>query len=246
MNLRIVSPYRPFPAESPAHQLLGPFDWVAALTMLQASVERRGDRFLALTDAATVLPVPAVNLPTVSTRLMLWILEVSLRYLESDAFDQDSVMVSPDSLVMRDLRPYFKGDLTLLVRSSDRFSKRPILNAVQWWPVASKAKLIAFYRQALELAPTLPDTVITWGADSEALRRLVAPIALGVQARAGLQVSMVEARSVMESLTTSTIRRIEKGFPVQVTAPITDFKYLRKLHMSAYFNAVMAPAGARR
>ena len=36
--MRVVSPFRPFPAESDPHRALGPFDWVEALRMLRASV----------------------------------------------------------------------------------------------------------------------------------------------------------------------------------------------------------------
>ncbi len=32
-DIRIVSPYRPFVAESQAHQMLGEFDWIGALRM---------------------------------------------------------------------------------------------------------------------------------------------------------------------------------------------------------------------
>lgn len=240
--LRIVSPYRPFAPESPAHQLLGAFDWIGALRMLQTTVVRQGYEFAAITDRATVLPVPTINLPTSATRLMLWILDVSLRYLESDAFDRDTVMVSPDSLVMGDLRRFFAGDLTILVRPARRFTKRPILNSVQCWPVGSKDKLIAFYRQALTGAERLPDNVITWGADSEAIRELVAPIQVGIHSRAGLQVAMVESGRVMESLTTSTMHRVERGERVSPLAPVVDFKYLRKQFMPTYFARVCGAA----
>jgi hypothetical protein len=233
-RLRVVSPYRPFEPESPAHRLLGPFDWPAALRMLHASVTRQGADFRAITDTATMLPVPTIHLATTATRLMLWILDVSLRYLESDAFDRDTVMVSPDSLVLGDLRPYFAGDLSLLVRSGKKYQKRPLLNAVQWWPIAAKAALIDFYRAACVHAAGLPDNLIRWGADTEALRVLVEPIALGVHVRHGLRVHMIEARSVMQS-STQTHRP---------TVPIVDFKYLQKLTMAAYFDAVL-PVGAR-
>lgn len=229
-RLRVVSPYRPFAPESSAHRLLGPFDWVGALRMLQASVERHGYDFAAITDTTTALSVPSIALPTTATRLMLWILDVSVRYLESEAFDRDSVMVSPDSLVMGDLRPYFAGDLSILVRTHRKYTNRPILNGAQWWPVRSKDKLIGFYRETLAIAQQLPENLITWGADSESLRMMLEPVAVGVHHRHGLQVSMLEARSVMVPSPHS--RR-------PVSAPIIDFKYLRKQSMATYFDAVM-------
>lgn len=244
--LRVVSPYRPFPPESPAHRKLGSFDWIGALRMLRTSVEQQpGHAFAAITDTDTVLPVPAIPLPTTASRLMIWILEVSLRYLESDAFDQDSVMVSPDSLVLGDLRPYFAGDLTILVRSDPDYAKRPILNAVQWWPLAAKARLIAFYAAALERAQQLPESLIRWGADTVALRQLLEPLALGVHERHGLCVNFVEARTVMEPCSSTTLARLQGGRPVVPHLPIVDFKYLTKRHMAAYFDAVLAPVAAR-
>jgi hypothetical protein len=38
------------------------------------------------------------------------------------------------------------GDFGIVIRPDH---DRPILNSVQWWPVASKARLIALYEQAL-------------------------------------------------------------------------------------------------
>jgi hypothetical protein len=199
--------------------------------MLQTSVERQGAEFCAITDLATSLPVPTIHLPTTASRLMLWILDVSLRYLESEAFDCDTVLVSPDALVMGDLRPYFAGDVSILVRATPRYEKRPILNAVQWWPVASKQKLIRFYRDTLAVAERLPDNVIKWGADCEAIRLMLEPIALGTHARHGLTVSMLDARALMTS-----VAAVKRPRP---TTPVVDFKYLGKHVMADYFRAVL-------
>jgi len=195
--VRIVSPYRPFAPTSASHQQLGPFDWQDALRMLAASVATSCHcETMALTDVTTPLRVPAFAYPTTRSRLMLWILDVSLAYLASPDFDQDTVFVSPDSLVVGDLRPYFEGDLTLLVRTGDKYQHRPILNSVQWWPIAAKDQLVGFYRQALILADAFPEPLVLWGADSEALRQLLDPIRVGLHTRAGLQVSMRESASV--------------------------------------------------
>jgi len=240
-DIRIVSPYRPFEPESPSHQTLGPFDWIAALRMLAASVRAScGCETVAITDVATALPVPAFRYPTQQSRLMLWILEVSLAYLQSDDFDRDTVFVSPDTLVLRDLRPYFGGDLTVLVRTPKKYHNRPVINAVQWWPVAAKDRLIGFYRTALARAQALPEHTIVWGADSESIRQLLEPIALGIHDRDGLQVSMREASTILISISTAIMRALDAGRPIpRLSVPIADFKGpLRKTYLAAYFEAL--------
>jgi hypothetical protein len=73
-SLRVVSPYRPFVPESQAHQLLGEFDWVAALRMLRVSVTKAmGCDTVAITDVDTDLPGPTFHYETKERRLMLWI-----------------------------------------------------------------------------------------------------------------------------------------------------------------------------
>lgn len=240
-RMRVVSPYKPFPPESVEHVSLGPFDWIAALRMLAVSVTRSNScETFALTDAATPLPVTAFAYPTQQRRLMLWILEVTLAYLDSEDFDCDTVMASPDVLVFGDLRSYFAGDLTVLIRASEGFAARPILNGVQWWPIRSKAKLIAFYRDALALAETLPQSFLRWGADTEPLRQLLAPVVPGRIDRHGLDVSCLHSRAVMRSLTQSLMDTMDAGEPIEYPrCPVVDFKYLRKRYMAAYFDATI-------
>lgn len=238
--MRVVSPYRPFPPESLSHQALGAFDWITALRMLAVSVRVScGCETLALTDVATPLPVPAFAYPSATSRLMLWILEVSLAYLDSPDFDQDTVFVSPDSLVLRDLRAYCDGDLTVLVRTSPKYRHRPMLNSIQWWPHAAKDRLVAFYRIAFETACQLPERFLVWGADTEALRQHLAPMALGVVPRAGLRVAMRESSEVLHSITDRMARGLQTGRIQRPAAAVLDFKGpQRKPWMSAAFKAL--------
>ncbi len=241
--MRVVSAYRKQEPESGNHVRMAEFDWVAALGMLRASVTRScGCETWALSDLDTdVGPGRVLRYPSTEPRLMLWILEVSLNYLRSEDFDQDTVFVSPDNLVIRDLRPRFAGDLTLLVRSGEKYIARPILNAVQWWPVASKEKLCTFYARALAEARTLPDPVLRWGADSECLRRLVSPIVTGLQYRAGLQVNLVEAGTALWSISSTGARHAQaNGKPLRFPdgVEVVDFKGSRKLFMPAYCTAM--------
>lgn len=238
--MKLVSPYRTFP---PARSSQIDFDWVGALQMLRVTAAHAMRLPVhGLTDDTTAMPDPTLRYPTTEPRMMLWILEVSLAYLTSPAFDQDTVLLSPDLLLLGDLRPFFAGDLTILVRQ--KFWKRPILNAAQWWPVAARPRLIAFYQAALDVASTLPDEVQTWGADSESLRVLLAPITPGLHRRAGLQVSLLNAGLAMHSLTKGDCQRLERCEPpLRPRAPIVDFKYTRKRYMPAYFAALTRPAG---
>lgn len=244
--IRIVSPFRPFPIESEPHQALGPFDWIGALEMLQASVERNCPEttFTALTDVDTTLPVPAFQFKTRERRLMLWILEVCFKFLNSKHFDRDTVMVSPDMLVMGDLRRFFRGaDLGVLVRPEQKHidSGRPILNQVQFWRHKAKGKLIGFYNTALHIAKEqLTEDLIVWGGDTEPIRRLIEPIALGVtetQAWSVL-VEQIHFSEVMESLSQLQIDQLTAGLPIQTSRPVLDFKYTRKRYQRAAFESL--------
>jgi hypothetical protein len=241
MRMQVVSPFRPFPPESDEHKILGPFDWVGALEMLRASVRHNCDcETYAITDVDTDLGVPAFQFQTVERRLMLWIVEVSLAFLDSDRFDRDTVMVSPDVLVLGDLSPWFTADLGVLVRLEPKHldSGRTILNQTQWWRHGAKSRLVAFYRQALDIARTLPEPIRTWGADTEPLRQLLEPLNAGKAMRAGLKARMIPAGEVMDSLSSVNVRRLEEGLPLLVDRPLLDFRYTRKLHMRATFDSL--------
>ncbi len=240
--MKVVSPYRPFVPESTEHKLLGPFDWVDALRMLAISVDWSNHcETLAITDVDTDLGVPALQFVTTERRLMLWMLEVSLRYLESDHFDQDTVMICPDLLVYSDISTFFTGaDLGLIIRPETKYAVRPILNGVQFWAVAGKDRLVAFFRDALELAKTLHRKLIKWGADTEPLRQFVSPIEVGTVERHGLTVNMIGAKGVMESLSLMAIQMLQQERPLDTRAvPFLDFRYLRKNHMASVFKATL-------
>lgn len=241
-QMRVVTPFRPFPAESIEHRALGPFDWIGAIEMLRVSVRRAcGCDTVAITDVDTDLPGPTFKYRTLDRRLMIWILEVSRCYLASDDFDRDTVMCSPDMLVFEDLRRWFIGgvcDIGIVFRPGH--PDRPILNALQWWPVASRMALVKFYTDAIELAKTLPDDLIVWGADSEPFRQLLQPMRPGIGKRlSGIVVNLIDSRSVMKSLTRDMIDALENGLPVDSTRAVMDFRYLRKRHMRAFFDATI-------
>lgn len=239
--MRIVSPYRPFAPESVEHQNVGPFDWVAALHMLQASANRvSAGEVRAITDVDTDLPFPALQYETAQRRLMPWILEIALRYLESDDFDQDTVLLSPDLLVFGPLEAHFVADLGVVVRPEPKFEARPILNCAQWWRHDAKNRLVAFYRAALDLALAMPDRMLAWGADTAPLVDLLAPVTVGLSRRAGLSVNGIHDRLVLTSLTAAQEAALDDGQPVAPPlTPLLDFRYRRKQRMTAFFAATI-------
>lgn len=247
--MKIVTPFRPFPPESEHHQKLGPFDWADAVRMLRASAAKACgcDTFL-ITDVDTPAIGQTYAYATTHRRLMLWILDVSLAYLRSNDFDQDTALVSPDVLVFGDPRPYFTADLSLLVRTGEKFRSKPekqILNSVQWWRVDAKARLIDFYQHALALAITLPEDRITWGADTDPLVALAAPVVAGRSDRAGVSFFGVEMSTVMTALTAVDQSRLRDGrAPHRPRHVFVDFKYGRKAYMRRYFETVIGSAVA--
>lgn len=241
--MRVVCPYRPFAPESQAHKLLGPFDWIGALRMaITSATAATGQPAYALTDVDTALPGPAIQVPTTQRRLMLWILDVCLSYLASPWFDRDTLMMSPDMVMFEDV-PMCDGELGVLARLGPKFrDKRPLLNGIQWWRVGARDRLIAFYRRALAYAVELPDNRIAWGADTDPLVALLAPApdCPGTYPRADLRVSFIDAPSVMSTIKTTDIDRLERGLPpAWPNAPVADFKYLRKQSMAAFYQATL-------
>lgn len=237
--MRVVTPFRPFAAESKEHIELGPFDWYGAIDMLRASVHRACHcETYTITDVDTYPTGPKFQYETRERRLMLWILEVSLCYLAGPDFDCDTVMCSPDQLVFQDLRPWFAGDIGIVMRPQHKV--RPILNALQWWPLQSRDRLVAFYERALAIAKTLPEDLIVWGADSEPLRRLLKPVRTGIGPRkCGLIANMVDSRDVMTPMTAEMIDALKQGRPITVQRAVVDFRYLRKRYMRAFFDATI-------
>ncbi len=239
--MKVVSPFRPFAPESAAHRKLGPFDWIGALRMLAASVQQSNQcETFALTDVDTDLPVPAYRYVTTERRLMLWILEVTCCYLESADFDQDTALLSPDILALGSIRAFVTADLGLVVRPGEKYVHKPLLNGVQLFAHAAKARLGPFYRHVLAYAKTLPEPLLRWGADTLPLVDLLAPLEVGIRARAGLTVCGIDRARIFGSLSPHDGARVARGLrPSRPTAPLLDFKGLRKWSMRQYFAATI-------
>lgn len=237
--MRIVSPYQAFPVEAhPESDVIASFDWVAALRMLDRSAQARAKTgIIVLTDHATdVGDLPAFRYATTATRLQQWLIEIRLAYLRSDAFDQDTVLVSPDTLIMGPLDKVFlpEADLAILMRPGPKHKGqwKQILNSVQWWRYTAKDLLIAFYEEAWRIGQTLDEDLQVWGGDTEALRLVLAPIRPGLVVRAGMRVQMMPETEAFRSVSGRDVRLLAAGQQVEPPGvPLYDFKYLRKQYM---------------
>lgn len=243
--MKAVTPFKPFEAESSAHQRLGPFDWIDAISMLRVSVAKscKCETFV-LTDQSSAVPGEAHRYPTRHNRLMPWLLEINLRYLESDDFTDDTVLLSPDMLVYRNLRGWFKADLGIIARLSKKFrANRNLLFGVQFWRPSGRKALIRLYRDALAEAESYSEDLLKWGADIEPFYSRLHPEKYGTHQRGDLSVHFIGETSLMLSINDVDRTALDQAKPVHPGAPIIDFRYLRKHWMRPYFDATLGAKG---
>lgn len=231
--MKVVTPYRRITPYTKYHVRLANegFDWLDAIRMLASSAEKRsGVATYALTNEP--LSVPHYAYECGEQELMLWLLEVCACYLESEQFDQNTVCISPDSLVYRHL-DIFDGEFDIAFscrKNSPAAEKKPLMNGAQWWSHAAKDRLAALFRECLEMARRLPEGLRRWGADTVPLLELLGPVEEGIWSRHGITVRYLPPGS-MRTMTTTTMRKEKMGAPVRVV----DFKGWSKLLMRAYF-----------
>lgn len=247
--IRLVAPFLPLPASRAHHEGLAAFDWLDSIGMLSHSAELAcGVPVQVITDVEADLPLPCLRYRTAHRRLMLWVLEVCACYLESDAFDRDTVCLDCDQLIHLDLAGAFVSRVDLGVLLRLRLQHRPtwkkVINGVQFWAVRAKVRLAAFYRAALAAAETMSDELIQWGADTEALRVLLEPMSLGLHQRHGLRAQMIDATRVSQPLSQQQIDGMARGQRPRPLAAVTDFRYRRKLFMRQFFEMAIEPQGA--
>jgi hypothetical protein len=197
-----------------------------------------------LTDVSTPLDVPALRYRTSSRRLMIWTIEVCLKYLRSHDFDRNTVMLDVDQLIFGHLRKWFKKgsgvDLGVLVRPHGKHLEpggEPLLNGVQFWHRSGRTRLVAFYERVLATAQQLPAHRVEWGGDTDALRLLIEPIELGIVERHGLTVQMWPADHILESWSSMHTAMLESGDVPSVRHAVLDFRSLRKRYMAAMYQA---------
>lgn len=245
--IRLVAPFLPLPLENAHHKDLSDFDWVEAIRMLSDSGERAcGVPVQVLTDEGAQLPLAMLRYPTTHRRLMLWVLEVCVRYLESDDFDRDTVALDCDQLIYGDLSRFFSPniDLGILIRPThqDKDTWKKVLNGVQFWAVRGKKRLVAFYRDALARAERMHEDMVTWGADTQAIRELVEPVSLGVHMRGGARVQMIDYARVLAALSQEQIEGLQRGVAPRPHRAVLDFRYRRKVWMRQTFDMTIGKA----
>jgi hypothetical protein len=127
---------------------------------------------------------------------------------------------------------YPKGDLLAL----------PILNGVQFWPIAGKALLGQFFRRALEIARMMPEEAIVWGADTLALAELLKPLTAGVQDRVGLRVALMDSGQILAAFAETQIQWLKAGRfkRFMATYAVLDFRGNRKPYMQPVYEATVA------
>ena len=235
--MKVISPFHKIVPYKEHHvELVGRFDWLDALRMLRKSAQMRSscDTFVITDDAD--FPLPHYRYRTEETYLMLWVLEVCLRYMESEDFDQDTVFVSPDSLVMGNLDIFGGFDIAVSARPS-KLSNR-LMNGLQWWPLASRDKLLAMQRRALDIARGLPENDKLWGADTIPLLELLGPIEEGLHQNGELVVR-VFPHPTLQTVNAVTMRKLEAGRRINPhNSLVHDFKYWNKVYMVPYFQKV--------
>lgn len=234
------------PIQTVEHANVGPFDWVDALRMLRASGQRIGLETFAITTADSYLDVPAYVYPTTTDQLTVWIVEACLRYLESDDFDQNTAMLSPDMLVFKDPFRWLTADLVMASRLDPKYvdAGRPLLFGAQLWAYKAKARLITLYRRVLDVARETAAAKGMWGADIAPFLSLLAPLKGCKTRRSGVSVTLVPyGGDWLASIGSAEIAQLEcRETPSWPRSAVVDFKYKRKQFQRAYFDALLGVA----
>lgn len=230
--MKIVSAYRQIEPYMPMHrELAGKFDWIEALKMLHASARMNARlEVFAITDQK--LSVPSYRYRTTEQLLMLWILEISALYLESKEFDQNTVFISPDSLVCGPLNAFSDFDIGLVARRGKFREAKSLMNGLQFWPIKARDKLVALYREALRIARTLEPKIQQWGADTMPLIQLLGPIVAGAYIRFGMRVKIFDPKALL--LCSVQAGEMEGKGSIKPRCRVVDFKFNRKLWMVEY------------
>jgi hypothetical protein len=236
--LRLVAPFKSIVPYKEHHIELPEGWWFDAITMLRdTGLHRAHANTYVITDEETELPfLHVLRYATRERCLMTWIVEVSLLYLESEAFDQDTVFISPDSLVRKNI-DWFDGTFDIAVTArpmKEKYQRRPLKNGLQWWPLASKERLIALYREALSIARSLSDEEQRWGGDTTPFLQLLGPIVPGLHEVGTLRVMVFPHPTLME-ITNVVMRKLREGHCPDAGAAVADFKYRSKANMADYY-----------
>lgn len=178
--MNVVSFYTPRP--DPRHV----FDFVECLRVQRRSCDRFACRHIVITDRPEAIgpgiePFEA-ELPQ---PIMLASLAGQLAYLESPAFDADTLLTDCDTLLTADPRGVIDGSFDLAV-TVHPFRDCILNNGAIFVPLAARDLVVPIWRTALE------DCGTDWGEDQRALRdALGATLELGVRRIRGARVKFL-------------------------------------------------------
>jgi hypothetical protein len=196
------------------------FDWREAIQMLARSGRRFGYETLVVTDEKTQIDA-WLRVGDASKGLMLWLLEAQAKAVSRA--DGEAVMVSPDTLIAEPLGFLFgKWDMTLLTRRRPK----PIVNSViAFKPGKAVSEL---WGRVVEVSRGLPDDSKTWGADIDALVKLIGiqPMEDGIRKFCDTRIRLMPMNGKFQS--------VGGGPAGRINSPLWDFKGARKAKMAEY------------
>lgn len=101
--------------------------------------------------------------------LMLWILETQKAYLESDAFNCNSVFFSPDALIIKPIHDKFTGFDLGVTLNEQQPNEYALNNGVIFIAPKNKDKLIKLWEDAIKICKNYRAELQEWGGDQKAL-----------------------------------------------------------------------------
>lgn len=218
--MKIITFYADCVLPEHARQKQHGFDWRQAIKYLELSAARFGYETVVVTDKKTDIDAWLRVGDATDSGLMLWLLEAQCETIRLAG--QRAVMVSPDTLIAKDLDFLFgKWDVSLLTRRKPK----PIVNSVIGFEPSDR--LHKLWCDILARAQTLSNESKEWGADIDAV---VDVMGIRFNEDAARSVGGVKARFLPIHGRFESARAV----PVAMRAPIWDFKGARKKLMPAY------------
>lgn len=144
------------------HPLYDEAKYLACLDVQRDSCGRFDCRQIVITDAPSLGDFPTFH-AKLPHSLMRAIIAGQLAYLESAAFDADTLLAGADCLLGRDPREVFDGSFDVAVTTFGGFSDCIMNTGAIFVPVASRWQAVPFWRRALA---RMGDA---WGDDQLAL-----------------------------------------------------------------------------
>ncbi len=162
--------------------------------------------------------------------LMVWILEAQKAYMESRYFNKDSILFSPDTLIIKPIE-FPKCDLGVTLNYLQPV-KHMLNNGVIFIKPRHKDKLIKLWEDAIKICKSYPQALQEWGGDQMALQEV---LVVNDWEPYGLKVKLLNCEDYNASIT--------KNNPIEdkrilERARIIHFKGERKKKMAQIWNEI--------